>query len=209
MRWSLRGDICRHSHGDRQGQVHQRSTLGQSTLSWIRSRRRYHHQGERLVLRAFTTFSFIIQKASTFIRPCDDTGFRGVYQGLAPTIIKQGSNQAIRFFVMESLKEWYRGGDNNKHVPKLMVGAFGAIAGAASVYGNTPIDVVKTRMQVSVHLHYIFCVYIYTVPSHTFRWEKQSSANRFEDICDYLIRRNYGIRSIDSSFCGFETADFI
>lgn len=62
--------------------------------------------------------------------------------------MKQGSNQAIRFFVMESLKEWYRGGDNNKHVPKLVVGAFGAVAGAASVYGNTPIDVVKTRMQV-------------------------------------------------------------
>lgn len=28
-----------------------------------------------------------------------------------------------------------------------MIGAFGAIAGAASVFGNTPIDVVKTRMQ--------------------------------------------------------------
>lgn len=27
------------------------------------------------------------------------------------------------------------------------IGFFGAIAGAASVYGNTPIDVVKTRMQ--------------------------------------------------------------
>ncbi|XP_058805929.1 putative tricarboxylate transport protein, mitochondrial [Phymastichus coffea] len=76
-----------------------------------------------------------------------ENGFRGVYQGLVPTIMKQGSNQAIRFFVMESLKEWYKGGDNNKHVPKLVVGAFGALAGAASVYGNTPIDVVKTRMQ--------------------------------------------------------------
>ena len=30
-----------------------------------------------------------------------------------------------------------------------MVGLFGGLAGAASVYGNTPIDVVKTRMQVS------------------------------------------------------------
>ncbi|XP_011498220.1 PREDICTED: putative tricarboxylate transport protein, mitochondrial [Ceratosolen solmsi marchali] len=76
-----------------------------------------------------------------------ENGLRGIYQGLTPTIIKQGSNQAIRFFVMESLKEWYKGGDNNKHVPKLVVGAFGAVAGAASVYGNTPIDVIKTRMQ--------------------------------------------------------------
>lgn len=75
-------------------------------------------------------------------------GIRGTYQGLTATIMKQGSNQAIRFFVMETLKDWYRAGDSKKPVPKLVVGAFGAIAGAASVFGNTPIDVVKTRMQV-------------------------------------------------------------
>ncbi|ELT88432.1 hypothetical protein CAPTEDRAFT_195723 [Capitella teleta] len=74
-------------------------------------------------------------------------GFRGVYQGLTPTMMKQGSNQAIRFFVVESLKDWYRGDDKSKHVPKLMVGLFGAIAGASSVLGNTPLDVIKTRMQ--------------------------------------------------------------
>ncbi|KAL1130219.1 hypothetical protein AAG570_013157 [Ranatra chinensis] len=55
-----------------------------------------------------------------------EQGVRGVYQGVVPTIMKQGSNQAIRFFI---------------------TGAFGAVAGAASVFGNTPIDVVKTRMQ--------------------------------------------------------------
>uniref|UniRef100_A0A1B6BX60 Citrate transport protein n=1 Tax=Clastoptera arizonana TaxID=38151 RepID=A0A1B6BX60_9HEMI len=76
-----------------------------------------------------------------------EQGFRGVYQGVTATIMKQGSNQAIRFFVMETLKDKYRGGDPTKPVPKLVVGTFGAIAGAASVFGNTPIDVVKTRMQ--------------------------------------------------------------
>jgi len=74
-------------------------------------------------------------------------GIGGVYQGVTATIMKQGSNQAIRFFVMESLKDWYRGGDPKKSVNKLVVGLFGAVAGAASVFGNTPIDVVKTRMQ--------------------------------------------------------------
>lgn len=43
--------------------------------------------------------------------------------------MKQGSNQAIRFFVMETLKDMYRGGDPNKKVPKMVVGAFGAVAG--------------------------------------------------------------------------------
>lgn len=74
-------------------------------------------------------------------------GLGGLYKGVTATIIKQGSNQAIRFYVMETLREWYKGGDKDKVCPKYMVGAFGAIAGAASVYGNTPIDVVKTRMQ--------------------------------------------------------------
>uniref|UniRef100_T1J6I0 Citrate transport protein n=1 Tax=Strigamia maritima TaxID=126957 RepID=T1J6I0_STRMM len=72
---------------------------------------------------------------------------RGTYQGVTATCMKQGSNQAIRFYVMESLKDWYRGGDSKKPVNKIVTGFFGAIAGAASVFGNTPIDVVKTRMQ--------------------------------------------------------------
>ena len=36
--------------------------------------------------------------------------------------MKQGSNQAIRFYVMETLKDWYRAGDPNAKVPKLVVG---------------------------------------------------------------------------------------
>lgn len=77
-------------------------------------------------------------------------GLGGIYKGLTATIIKQGSNQAIRFFVMESLKAEYREitkKPDNAPVPVLITGLFGLIAGAASVFGNTPVDVVKTRMQ--------------------------------------------------------------
>lgn len=71
----------------------------------------------------------------------------GLYKGLGPTVIKQGSNQAIRFFVMESLRSWYTEGRADRSVPYYLVALFGALAGGASVLGNTPVDVIKTRMQ--------------------------------------------------------------
>ena len=77
-----------------------------------------------------------------------EQGLRGTYQGLTPTILKYGSNQAIRFFIVESLKDWYRGPDNkDAQVNKVVTFSFGVISGAVSVYGNNPIDVIKTRMQ--------------------------------------------------------------
>ena len=76
-----------------------------------------------------------------------EQGIRGTYQGMSATIIKQGSNHAIRFFIMDTLKDWYRGGDNNKPVNNLEVGMFGVVAGAASVFSNAPVDMIKTRMQ--------------------------------------------------------------
>ncbi|XP_013403745.1 putative tricarboxylate transport protein, mitochondrial [Lingula anatina] len=78
------------------------------------------------------------------------SGIKGTYQGVTATMMKQGSNQAIRFYVMETLKDWYRkrtGKGPKDPVPKLLTGLMGGIAGAASVFGNTPLDVVKTRMQ--------------------------------------------------------------
>jgi len=74
-------------------------------------------------------------------------GIRATYQGLTATVIKQGSNQAIRFFVYNNLKEYLQGGDNTKEIGVVRTFIIGGVAGAASVFGNTPVDVVKTRMQ--------------------------------------------------------------
>lgn len=37
------------------------------------------------------------------------SGLRGTYQGLTATVLKQGTNQAIRFYVMNALRNWYKG----------------------------------------------------------------------------------------------------
>merc|ERR1712137_563601 len=64
-----------------------------------------------------------------------EQGVSGIYKGLGATILKQSTNQMIRFPVYYYLKRLVLGDPN------------GDLAGAASVLGNTPIDVIKTKMQ--------------------------------------------------------------
>lgn len=74
-----------------------------------------------------------------------------MYTGVLPTLLKQSSNQAIRFFVFESLKDWWSGstadGNACNEVHRALIPLFGLLAGCASVLFNTPLDVIKTRMQ--------------------------------------------------------------
>lgn len=76
-----------------------------------------------------------------------EQGLAGVYHGLLPTVLKQATNQAIRWLVFQRAKEWMAGGADTStlHAGHTVVAS--VLAGTASVYGNTPIDVVKTRMQ--------------------------------------------------------------
>jgi solute carrier family 25 citrate transporter 1 len=39
-------------------------------------------------------------------------GIAGIYKGLFPTILKQGTNQGTRFLVFRELKNWVQGGDS-------------------------------------------------------------------------------------------------
>jgi len=78
-----------------------------------------------------------------------EQGISGTYKGLVPTIIKQGSNQAIRFATYNPLVENFAlmTGTTVQTLNPLYSLLAGALAGAASVFGNTPIDVIKTKMQ--------------------------------------------------------------
>eukprot|EP00019_Armaparvus_languidus_P013927 CAMPEP_0168587254 /NCGR_PEP_ID=MMETSP0420-20121227/4772_1 /TAXON_ID=498008 /ORGANISM="Pessonella sp." /LENGTH=337 /DNA_ID=CAMNT_0008622505 /DNA_START=11 /DNA_END=1024 /DNA_ORIENTATION=+ len=86
----------------------------------------------------------LIHGTATIVK---EEGFAGIYKGITATILKQGSNQAIRFFTFGEINKIMRGDDPTKElsIPQTMLS--GGIAGAASVFGNTPIDVIKTKMQ--------------------------------------------------------------
>ncbi|XP_019871775.1 putative tricarboxylate transport protein, mitochondrial [Aethina tumida] len=89
-------------------------------------------------------FHGLVQGVGSIIK---EEGLRGCYKGLVATTLRQSTNQAVRFFVVESLKDWYREGDHTKPIIAPIITCFGIIAGCASVLCNAPLDVVKTRMQ--------------------------------------------------------------
>jgi len=74
-------------------------------------------------------------------------GFHGVYRGVIPTILRQGSNQGVRFLVYDEMKKHIATYFNKKESDVIVTFLAGGLAGAASVYANTPVDVVKTQMQ--------------------------------------------------------------
>lgn len=79
-----------------------------------------------------------------------EQGFGGVYRGLTATILKQGSNQAIRWLVFSRVKESlarYKGLSSPDELQVRHTIFASLCASVASVYGNTPMDVIKTRMQ--------------------------------------------------------------
>lgn len=74
-------------------------------------------------------------------------GFKGVYRGLGPTVLRQGSNQGVRFLVYEDTKKYGARFFNVAESNPVLSFFAGGLAGAASVFANTPVDVVKTNMQ--------------------------------------------------------------
>lgn len=75
-----------------------------------------------------------------------ERGLGGLYQGVTATIMKQASNQGLRFMFFNKYKDIMTDDGRSKLSPlAALVG--GAGAGCFSVLGNNPVDVVKTQMQ--------------------------------------------------------------
>ena len=71
-------------------------------------------------------------------------GLGGLYKGYTATLIKQSSNQGVRFVVYTDSSNFLHQYISYKVVSDLLAGGF---AGFCSVMANNPVDVIKTRMQ--------------------------------------------------------------
>jgi solute carrier family 25 citrate transporter 1 len=71
----------------------------------------------------------------------------GIYRGVVPTILKQSTNQMVRFPFQSFFMDILVGEDIEKRKNPLINGLAGALAGGASVLVTMPQDTVKTRMQ--------------------------------------------------------------
>ncbi|TKY88090.1 hypothetical protein EX895_003186 [Sporisorium graminicola] len=76
-------------------------------------------------------------------------GFGGIYQGVLPVVMRQGSASAIRLGTYSALRDFLpkAHGSGSSLVNWLGTFSIGAASGVVAVYGTMPFDVLKTRMQ--------------------------------------------------------------
>jgi len=74
-------------------------------------------------------------------------GVLGIYNGLIPTILKQSTNQGLRFMSYGIYKNAIMNINGNQKITTSQSFIGGMIGGSISTLCNNPIDVVKTRMQ--------------------------------------------------------------
>jgi solute carrier family 25 citrate transporter 1 len=74
-------------------------------------------------------------------------GPMGLYRGALPTILKQGTNQAVRMPLQVTFFGILAQGNDSLKSSPIYNGLAGSMAGCASVFLTQPQDVIKSRMQ--------------------------------------------------------------
>jgi len=85
--------------------------------------------------------------ADAIIKIMKSEGPMGLYRGAFPTILKQGTNQAVRMPLQVQIFALISLGDETKKQSPIYNGAAGFLAGCGSVMLTQPQDCVKSRMQ--------------------------------------------------------------
>merc|ERR1712151_908617 len=85
--------------------------------------------------------------ADAIVKIIKSEGPLGLYRGALPTILKQGTNQAVRMPLQVQIMGVLVMSDSTKNQNPLYNGAAGFLAGCGSVLLTQPRDCVKSRMQ--------------------------------------------------------------
>ena len=72
-------------------------------------------------------------------------GFKSLYKGTTPTIIKQSTSVGSRFWLYSILKDKFM--DSNRNISSINTLLIGCIAGSFSTVLNHPFDVIKSNIQ--------------------------------------------------------------
>ncbi|XP_058965046.1 mitochondrial substrate carrier family protein ucpB-like [Pocillopora verrucosa] len=108
-------------------------------------------------------------------RIAHEEGIRGLYKGIAPSLMREASYSTLRLGLYEPLKEWF-GATDPAHTPLWKKVCSGAIAGAIGSAIACPTDVVKIRLM--------------ALPSGN-KWEYRHTLHAFQAIV-----ANEGIRGL-------------
>jgi len=85
--------------------------------------------------------------ADAIVKIMKSEGPMGLYRGAFPTILKQGTNQAVRMPLQVQIFALISFGDETKKQNPIYNGTAGFLAGCGSVMLTQPQDCVKSRMQ--------------------------------------------------------------
>ena len=70
-----------------------------------------------------------------------EEGWRGIYRGVGPVMLRQGANSAVRFTSYSTLKQLVAGSVNpGQNLPGWMTFAVGSTAGVITVYTTMPLE---------------------------------------------------------------------
>lgn len=112
---------------------------------WVTPTERLKVLAQKEVTSATPKYTSLIGGARTVIA---EQGIQGLFVGLGPTAVRQGSAQAIRFALYDEVKALIVEKD---HKPSALQSlAAGMVTGTISAMVNQPIDMAKSRIQAQV-----------------------------------------------------------
>jgi solute carrier family 25 citrate transporter 1 len=85
---------------------------------------------------------------TVFKQTIQNEGFLTLYKGGASTLLRQVTNQMIRFPIFYQITNYLKSDVyKTDHLPAAVNLSAGAFAGMVSTFANTPLDTIKTRIQ--------------------------------------------------------------